>query len=235
MHGHHQHLHSLPTRRSSDLQDRRRDSKGDHVGERIELNPEIARGPGQTGHPAVHAIQERCDEHRDGGPLIFALHAANDGDVAAQQIPGREQAGDEIGTATEAGSRPNLHARSLSTRSARSTGRARAMTVRPPFTLSPTDTSGSTPGGSIRSVRDPNRIRPMRSPLPTASPGRFVQTMRRARTPATWVTPKSPVSEPITSRFRSFSPLARPCHAGWNRPRVYTASRTVPLTGERLM
>src|ERR1700682_3635860 len=54
----------------------------------------------------------------------------------------------------------------------------------PPLTRSPTATLISDGAGKITSVREPNLIRPTRSPRETASPTFLVKTIRRASKPA---------------------------------------------------
>src|SRR5262249_5695245 len=78
------------------------------------------------------------------------------------------------------------------------------MTVSPPRTRSPAFTRRRTDAGTMRSVRDPNLIRPKRSPAPSLSPGRTRHTMRRARTPAIWRTTTRVASPWIAIVVRSF-------------------------------
>jgi lactate dehydrogenase-like 2-hydroxyacid dehydrogenase len=65
----------------------------DHVGKRIELDPEFTRGPGHAGNPAVEHVQHHrdADERRRGGQV--ASHRVDDARPAAEQVGEREQAG----------------------------------------------------------------------------------------------------------------------------------------------
>jgi len=87
-------------------QNRRSDTKRNDVGKRVELQAEVALGPGQPRDAAVKAVQDErdADEWRRG--LEFVTHRVDDAGIAAEHIADREQAGQEVGAATESASRP---------------------------------------------------------------------------------------------------------------------------------
>src|SRR5690606_18532799 len=109
---------------------------------------------------------------------LVALYGIDDGVEAAQDIADGKGARDQIDPPPDAAPRLTLlalfriHAPTL------------PITLAPPRTRSPRRTRTATPGGSIRSTREPNLISPIRDPRSTLSPGFTQQTMRRAIRPA---------------------------------------------------
>src|SRR5258708_10126455 len=80
----------------------------------------------------------------------------------------------------------------------------RARTLDPPATLSPTFTRSSEPCGTQRSTREPNRTRPMRSPLLTDSCAFFQATTRPSIRPPTCLNAMLPCVVARVKIFCSF-------------------------------
>ena len=82
-------------------QDRRRDPERDDVGERVELQAELAFRAGQPRDAAVEHVEHEgeADEGRRG--LELAAHRVDDAGVAAEHVAHREQAGQQVDAAAE--------------------------------------------------------------------------------------------------------------------------------------
>src|SRR5499427_8832043 len=141
---------------------------------------------GETQGAADH--EEEGAEPGDPSRLGAGQRGQHDGEETAEQISGGKQAREEEDAATR------MLAQLLPPATTRMPGplptrmptshRSTPMTVSPPLTRSPTFTRISADRGTSRSVRDPKRISPKRSPAASLSPRSTRQTMRRASTPA---------------------------------------------------
>ena len=121
----------------------------------------------------------------------------------------------------------------------------RATGVMPPTTRLPGRTSTSTvPAGASKSVRDPNRNMPRRSPARTVSPGHRQVTMRLTRNPTICTTtigtaPSSPGEGWGMRALKprsclAFSPAPATRKAGRARPGSWRRATRSALTGARL-
>src|ERR1700730_18001423 len=120
-----------------------------------------------------------------------ALHRGQDGIKSVQQIADGKSAGPEI-NAENHPINPRLDKSEFLL--VRFFHRHRASTLTPPDTCWPGRARISASCGSQTSVREPNRISPIRSPNFTLSPGAFQQTTRRAMAPAICLKTISPRS-----------------------------------------
>src|SRR5215510_9540241 len=163
-------------------------AEGHHVGQRVELHAELGGSPGEARHLAVENVQDHAHEHRYRALDEARLGGQHDGEKTTEQIGSGEQAREEEDAATRmlAQLLPPTTTRMPRPLTARmpTSHRSTPMTVSPPLTRSPTFTRISADRGSSRSVRDPKRISPKRSPAASLSPRCTRQTMRRASTPA---------------------------------------------------
>src|SRR6266540_1358688 len=164
------------------------DAEGHHVGERVELDAELGGRPGQPGHLAVEDVQDHAHEDRHRRLHEARLGREHDGEKAAKEIGGGEETGEQKDAAARVLAQllpaaPPRMPRPLSALMP-TPHRSTPMTVSPPLTLSPIFTRISVERGTTRSVRDPKRISPYRSPAASLSPTRTRHTMRRASTPA---------------------------------------------------
>jgi hypothetical protein len=91
------------------------------------------------------------------------------------------------------------------TRSVPATSRRRAITLDPGHTRIPGCTAISHSGPNSTSTRDPNLIRPTRSPFGHQVAGLFVNTMRRAIRPAICLKTTQVPSPRTLTTFCSFS------------------------------
>src|SRR6476646_3494419 len=108
--------------------------------------------------------------------------------------------------------------------------------VSPPLTRSPTATFTAVPIGRNVSIRDPNRIKPNRSPHTARSPGETQQTIRLAINPATCThSTFAPCTVRIIKAFCSFLNVASGLLATRNKPGWYCTSSIAPSQGIRLM
>src|SRR5581483_5829248 len=208
----------------------------DHVRERIELHAELGGGLGEPGDLAVEHVEDHRHEEGHRGLDEPGLRGHDQGPEAAGEVAGGQQAGEQedppprllpqLLPFPSPGSAPAL---------ARVTPphRNTPMTDSPPRTRSPTFTRSSVPRGTTRSVREPNRISPYRSPARSVSPGRTRHTIRRATTPAICRTATRAVSP---SRLTVQRSLSSACgrYAATNPPAAYSTFFTSPPTGARL-
>src|SRR5438309_587667 len=215
-----------------------RDAEGHHVREGVELHAELGGGPGQPCDLAVEDVEDH--PHEDGHRRLdeAGLRGEHDGEEAAEAVARGEEAGKQEDAP------PRMLAELLpapAPRMARAvpalmlspSHRSTPMMVSPPRTLSPTRTLSTAPRGTMRSVREPNRIRPYRSPAWSLSPGRTRHTMRRASTPPIRLTPTRALPPSRATVQPSFSLEASSRYAARKRPSAYWTSRTSPATGER--
>src|SRR5215468_1242556 len=186
-----------------------RHAEGHRVGQRVELHAELGGGPGEASDLAVEDVQDHAHEHRHRPLYEAGLRGQHDGEETAEQISGGKQAREEEDAATR------MLAQLLPPATTRMPGplptrmptshRSTPMTVSPPLTRSPTFTRISADRGTSRSVRDPKRISPKRSPAASLSPRSTRQTMRRASTPAICFTLTRAPSPWSATVHRSFS------------------------------
>ena len=87
-------------------QNRRRDAERDHVGQRVELDAEVARRAGQPRDAAVEHVEHDGEADERRGRLELAAHRVDDARVAAEHVAQREQAGQQVDTAPEPPPRP---------------------------------------------------------------------------------------------------------------------------------
>ena len=106
------------------------------------------------------------------------------------------------------------------------------MTVSPPRTRWPFVTASSHSGGTKTSIREPNFIRPMRSPVASRWPTPVRVTIRRARTPTicrkTTVRTSGPSASRSTSSLRSLRCADSRRYAARKLPGRYELSTTSP-------
>src|ERR1700704_4363287 len=105
--------------------------------------------------------------------------------------------------------------------------------VSPATAVWPSKTSALVPSGRNTSSREPNRINPNRSPAPIDCPSRTKDTIRRATSPAIWMTPIRPFGVEMTSELRSLSSLALSSSALMKVPGRYAIRSIRPATGLR--
>ena len=154
----------------------------------------------------------------DGSRLNVSAGSAggDDGKESAKDVGNREERRDEVETsmhrsfAAAAFDLRDPHAESAPARRARADSPAR--------TRSPSSTSTVAVSGRNTSTRDPYRIRPIRSPRITESPGLWSNTMRRATSPAICLRATRPFGPSQTDRFCSFSSDAFSLNAENLRP-----------------
>src|SRR5262249_10771657 len=150
--------------------------------QRVELHAELGRRPRETGNLSVQHVKHHADEQGQGRPLVLAVEGQHDCVETAEEVPRRQEPGQEenrlppalteLRPAAPPEGRPPAPPGSPPT------------IVWPPRTWSPALTRKRADAGTIRSVREPNLISPKRSPEASLSPGRTRQTIRRASTPA---------------------------------------------------
>src|SRR5712692_1857483 len=203
-------------------QESRRHAEGHHIGQRVVLDAELGGGLGEARHLAVQDIEDHG--HEDGHSRLdkARLSRQDHGENATEQIAAGEQARQQENAALR------VRAQLLPLAPARAAGALSAhvspshlntpMTDSPPRTRSPTRTRSSMPRGAIRSVRDPKRINPYRSPSASLSPGRTRQTIRRASTPEICVTATRALSPSSATVQRSFCSEASARYAARKRP-----------------
>ena len=157
------------------------DAEGDYVGERIHLSAEIAGGVGEASDSAIQAVQHDGDSNglsRDleirvaakvpGGSEQDSLDGPHDGDKSKEDVAGREQCGQCIGGAARFSCRRAWIEEPLLERElGHQTGLRRARMDDPPATCSPVLTAISHSGPRNTSTREPNFMRPTRSPFAT--------------------------------------------------------------------
>ena len=82
-------------------QNGRRETERNHIGQRVELEAELARGAGHARNPAVEHVQHDgdADEGRRGREL--AAHRIHDAGVAAEHVRHREHAWQQVDAAAQ--------------------------------------------------------------------------------------------------------------------------------------
>src|ERR1700730_2681491 len=149
---------------------------------------------GDARNEAVESIKHDGETDRARRVIQIddpALHRSQNGVKSAQQIADGKCAGQEINAASQP-MIPRLDKSEFFL--VRFFHRHRASTLTPPDTCWPGRATISASCGSQTSVREPNRISPIRSPNFTVSPGAFQQTTRRAMAPAICLKTISPRS-----------------------------------------
>src|SRR3989304_604431 len=180
-----------------------------HVGQGVELKPELGRGVGEPRHFAIEDVQQDGSQNGDSRVRVPAVRRQQHRQESAEEVRGGQQARQQEDPP------PALFPQALPPAPPRGPGALAAdqppshlstpMIVSPPRTLSPGRHRTALPRGMKRSVRDPKRISPKRPPPPSLSPGRTRHTTRRATTPAIWVTVTRADSPWRAIRNRSFS------------------------------
>ena len=112
-----------------------------HVGERVELDAELGRGPREARHLAVQDVHHHRDEDGDGRLDEARLGGEHEGEEAAEEVAGGEQARQEEDAPPRVLAQllpapPARHARTLAA-PVPSPHRSTPMIVSPPLTLSP--------------------------------------------------------------------------------------------------
>src|SRR4030095_2207023 len=218
--------------------ERGRDAERDHVGERVELHTELAGSVGETRHLAVQHVHHHRHEQRDRRLYESRLGGQDQGEEPAEQVAGGRQRAQQEDAAARLFARlvplppPRAAAGGVVPMSA--SHLSTPITDSPPRTRSPTTTFTVVPRGTIRSVREPNRISPNRSPARSGSPGWTRHTIRRATTPAICFTATRAVPPSRLTVHRSFSSDASGRYAATKRPGAYSTFFTRPAIGERL-
>src|SRR5258708_5122211 len=186
----------------------RRQPTGDGVGGGRERHAERGGRLGEAGKEAVQRVEHHGDADEDGRRVEVAARRVHDAAVTTEQVADGHQRRQQEDAAPEPlrpvalppGERIN-HPHSTA---------SRASTVSPATTRWPARPKISARTGRNTSMRDPNFIRPIRSPRASCCPSATRQTMRRASTPTICLTtPGCPPRSGPTS-FRSFwfsSPL----------------------------
>src|SRR5262245_2973101 len=214
-------------------QEARRHAERDDVGQRVVLHPELARRSHEPGHAPVQQIHDHRHENGQRGLGVTLVERQDEREEATEEVAGGEQAGQKKDAPPALV--PQLVPAALTRAPARSARHhdSTPSTVSPPRTRSPTRTRTSVSRGITQSVRDPNLIMPNRSPASSLSPRPTRHTIRRARTPAIWITVTRARSPSRYSAQRSFTIPASGSNAGTNRPGVHTRSTTRPVIGDR--
>src|SRR5437762_2335614 len=226
---------------------RRSNPEGNNVGQGVKLTAKVAGRVGQARNAAIQTIQYHGYANGLGGivevPKIFtrSLQCLQNGVVAGGDVAHGKQRGQQVHAFPEPAALPGgiflppqlkIH-RQVPFRAAAGLFAKRAITLEPPFTRSPTFTTTCASGENITSVREPNLIRPTRSPRPTFSPTFFVNTILRAINPAICLKMTFCPSPSTVTTFCSFSSAQAGPMALRNLPLRYSALRTTPLIGER--
>src|SRR5579864_1586092 len=192
-------------------------TKGDDIGKRIELAPEVAGGMRHACDASIEAVEEYGDPDGFGGVIEVpgigrrSLHGLQNGEVTRCDVARGEERGQQIDAFAEApaarlgkvgiAAKWRIHraipASSVccSAATLREGSGRWASTLDPPLTRSPILTVTRAWGERITSVREPNFIMPIRSPRSTRSPILLLNTMRLASKPAICLS--TTVSEPL--------------------------------------
>src|SRR5882672_497535 len=200
------------------------DPEGDDVGERIQFPAEITAGVSHAGDGAVERIEEYGETNGNRSEIEVlrgswrALRDLHQCVVSGSDVGGGEHGRQNVHTAAQAAIGPVVFAahgmREFHLRAPTSAALAPtsspmpdsiASTLAPPRTRSPTLTCGIAVVSRRTSTREPNLIRPTRSPRPTESPTLFVKTMRRANRPAICLNTTVIPSPSTVTMFCSFS------------------------------
>ena len=110
----------------------RRDAERHDVGQRVELEPERARGAGHPRDAPVQHVEHDRDANEERGGVELAVHRVHDAGVAAEQVGHREGAGQQVGPAADP---PRV--RVLSCAASAPASRASTGTLRGSFTVPP--------------------------------------------------------------------------------------------------
>src|SRR5262245_21769073 len=169
-----------------------RHAEGHDIRERVELHPELRRGLGEPRHLPIQRVEHHRHEDRHRRLGVSSVRGEHDREESADQIARRQGTGEQKDHAARllakllppspANPSPAVTAHVPSSHVV--SHLSSAMIVSPPRTRSPIATFTSVPRGAIKSVRDPKRMSPKRSPASSLSPTFARQTIRRASTPA---------------------------------------------------
>src|SRR6266478_5888576 len=128
-------------------------AEGHDIGQRVELDAELARGPHQACDPPVEHVHDDRDEDRERRLVVPELDAQDHGEEAAEQVAGREQARQQEDPA--AALAPELlPPAAAGAETAAAHQRSTPITLSPPLTRSPTCAWICVSRGTVRSVRE---------------------------------------------------------------------------------
>ena len=82
-------------------QNRRRNAERHDIGERIELQPELAGRPGEARDAAVERVEHHRDADKRRRNRVLATHRVDDARVSTEQVAQRHQAGQQIHAASQ--------------------------------------------------------------------------------------------------------------------------------------
>src|SRR2546430_2927251 len=135
------------------------DPEAHHVRQAVELRPEAGAGLREPGDPAVQRVEDAGEEDVPAGPVELAARREHHGPDAEEQVEQREQARHYDHDAP--------HRRGEGPHEVYS-----ASTLAPARTRAPTATRtvGRAAAARNTSTREPNRIRPIRSPRVARAP-----------------------------------------------------------------
>src|SRR5258708_1982075 len=210
----------------------RRQPTGDGVGGGRERHAERGGRLGEAGKEAVQRVEHHGDADEDGRRVEVAARRVHDAAVTTEQVADGHQRRQQEDAAPEP-LRPVALPPGERINHPHSTG-SRASTVSPATTCWPARTRISARTGRDTSMRDPNFIRPIRSPRASCCPSATRQTMRRASTPTICLTTTGSPQWSIQTSFSSFW-FASSWYAGRNFPARYSMRVTRPSTGVRFM
>src|SRR5439155_2990101 len=179
----------------------RGDSEAHDIDEAVELRAKARAGTRDACDAPVQCVEDAGEDDEPAGAVEFAARRQYHRPDAEEQVEQGEEARHHDDDATE--------------RQGRWSHGYCARTVPPTRTLSPgfTFRTGRAASGRNTSVRDPNRMRPSRSPCFTRSPGFASATMLRAIKPAICRTSTRPRGPRMPSDDRPWSTLAFPSAA----------------------
>src|SRR2546427_5303703 len=80
------------TKPPAESQHRRRHAKRDHVGDGIQLKPEITCSLCQAGNAPVKAVEDVTDTYQNGCVVPISPQCRDDAVIAAEDVPDGEQA-----------------------------------------------------------------------------------------------------------------------------------------------
>src|SRR5262249_46782061 len=84
-----------------ECQNRRSDAEGDDVGKGVELEAEVAGGIGHSRDAAVEHVEHDRDSDRLSGGIVVAPHRRDDGEVTAEDVADRKEAGQDVDAAAK--------------------------------------------------------------------------------------------------------------------------------------
>src|SRR5580704_14577053 len=189
-------------------QERRSYTETHHVGQGIEFASKCTLGSHGTRNTAIHRVKQICDSDCDSRVVKIRKAAVKHGQygvITAKHICNCKCAGKDVDTTSEAVIAGRSSPILFGSDGIYVVEFHFASKLSPPFTFCLSRTATSASIGSHTSTRDPNLIKPMRSPRETISPSLFQHITRRAIAPAICLNTKPPAGVATVIIFCSFS------------------------------